>query len=373
MRRAGIITGSQLRDMLEKGVPVTVLDVRPAHDRNEWYIPGSLHIDAYWALWANDPKALSGIDLPRDRPVVAVCAAGRTSLIAASQLAAQGFDAYSLEGGMRAWSLAWNTAHVALPDPQSGGASVIQVRRTGKGCLSYIIASDGQAAVIDASVEPQVYIDIARSNGWRIEHVLDTHVHADHLSRSRRLAHETGATLWLPQQRRVSYDFSPLADGSTVQIGQASIEALHTPGHTSESMCYLLEGRALFTGDTLFLNSVGRPDLEAGPDETRARAGMLYRSLLRLMEMPPTTLILPGHTDKPVPFDDRPLTAPLAEVRSKLPILEGSEGEFVELIASQTPLPPPNYHRIMQLNEAGAWPEEDPAELEAGANRCAIT
>ena len=104
-----------LRAWLDAGEPVIVVDVRPMHERVEWAIPGSLHIDAYEALKAHDPAALASLDLSSRCPVVTVCGAGKTSRIAAEQLAARGLQVYSLEGGMKAWSLAWNTAEVPMP------------------------------------------------------------------------------------------------------------------------------------------------------------------------------------------------------------------------------------------------------------------
>jgi rhodanese-related sulfurtransferase len=118
---------------LEEGRPVSVLDIRPMQERVEWSIPASMHIDAYDALKANDPKALTNVEFPGDIPVVTVCAAGKTSLVAAELLQAKGILALSLAGGMKAWSLAWNVAEV----PVAGDTvHVFQVRRTGKGCLS---------------------------------------------------------------------------------------------------------------------------------------------------------------------------------------------------------------------------------------------
>lgn len=119
-----------LREWLERGRKVSILDVRPANERAEWSIPGSLHVDAYQPLRANDPKALGKVELPKGLPVVTVCARGRTSQIAAEHLRARGVEAFSLLGGMKAWSLAWNTAELSLPQSQ---AQMIQVRRTGKG------------------------------------------------------------------------------------------------------------------------------------------------------------------------------------------------------------------------------------------------
>ncbi|MCK6623901.1 MAG: MBL fold metallo-hydrolase [Anaerolineae bacterium] len=358
-----------LRELLEQQQPVTVLDVRRAEDRAEWAIPGSLHIPAYDALKANDPNALAGVNLPADRPVVAICGAGVTSLTAAEQLRARGFAALSLAGGMKAWSLAWNNAEVPVPGSQ---AQVIQVRRTGKGCLSYLIGSQDSAAVIDAALEPEIYLDLAQRYGWNITTVLETHIHADHLSRARRLVEQSGATLYLPDQERATFLFSPLRDGDVLTIGTAHLVVLHTPGHTLESTCYLLDDQALFSGDTLFLAGVGRPDLEASPIEARQRASLLYRSLQRLLTLSPETLILPGHTSEPIAFDGQPVTAPLTEVQQRVELLSVPEAAFVESLLARIPPTPPNHHRIVTLNESGATFEGDPTDLEAGANRCAV-
>src|SRR5260370_6772160 len=118
-----------LRVWLEERRHVTVLDVRPTAEWAEWAIPGSIHIDAYDALKAHDPAALANLDVPSEGPVVTVCAAGKTSLIAASQLWARGVQALSLEGGMKAWSLAWYTAEVPV---HASDVRIIQDRRTGE-------------------------------------------------------------------------------------------------------------------------------------------------------------------------------------------------------------------------------------------------
>jgi glyoxylase-like metal-dependent hydrolase (beta-lactamase superfamily II) len=363
------IDAKTLRSMLEKGEPVTVLDVRKAEDRAEWQIPGSVHFDTYGALKAKDPSAMEGVDLPGKVPVVTVCGAGNSSAVAAEQLRARGYEAMSLEGGMKAWSMAWNMAEVVVSDTE---AQVLQVRRTGKGCLSYVVGSGDEALVIDASIEPEVYLELAEKRGWRVARVLDTHVHADHLSRSRRLAEMTGATLHLPEGAPVSYPHSPLRDGETIEVGGARLEVLSTPGHTSESACFLLDGRTVFTGDTLFLTSVGRPDLEATPEQAKEKARALHRSLLRLLELPSEAVVLPGHTSEPVPFDGKPVCGPLSDVRADVALLHETQETFVEKVADQVSPTPSNHERIVELNRSGKLTEEDPAELEAGANRCAV-
>jgi glyoxylase-like metal-dependent hydrolase (beta-lactamase superfamily II) len=363
------INANTLRDWLDADKPIVILDVRATADRLSWAIPGSLHMDAYDQLKARNPHALDGVSLPSDILVVTVCNSGHTSLIASRQLQARGIEAISLEGGMRAWSLSWNIAEVSLP---SSKARVIQIRRVGKGCLSYLVGSQEEAVVIDASLQPEVYLKLAQSYGWRIVAVLDTHIHADHLSRSRLLAEQTGATIYLPEQKRVAYSFTALEHTAIIKVGTAVIAALQTPGHTPESMCYLLDQQALFTGDTLFLQGVGRPDLHASTEEARVNAGMLYGSLQRLLTLPAQTLILPGHTSTPTPFDKMPLTAPISYLKNKVELLQFSKSKFVDALVGRVPPVPPNHERIIELNEAGNL-IEDPTELETGGNNCAIS
>ena len=126
----GNVGATTLRDMLERGERVTVVDVRKGEDRAEWSIPGSVHFDAYDALNAGEDRAMEGLEPPEGVPVVTVCGRGRSSAVAAEQLRSRGYEAFSLEGGMEAWSLAWNTAEVPVPGAR---AEVVQVRRTGKG------------------------------------------------------------------------------------------------------------------------------------------------------------------------------------------------------------------------------------------------
>lgn len=358
-----------LREWLEEGRPVTMLDVRPVAERAEWSIPGSLHVDAYDALKAHDPDALISFELPNSNPVVTICAVGKTSQIAVEQLAARGIAAYSLGGGMKAWSLAWNTAELAVPESHM---RIIQFRRTGKGCLSYLIGAGNEAFVIDASLNPQVYLALAQAHGWQITSVFDTHIHADHLSRSRQLAQMSDAMLFLPTQERVSFPFTAIRDDNTLATGTMQLTALRTPGHTGESTCYLLNNRVLFTGDTLFLTSVGRPDLDANERETQARATALYSSLHKLLALPLETLVLPGHTSQPVPFDSVPIASTLAQIDEQVGVLHMPHSTFVAHILARIPPTPPNYDRIVRLNEQGIFPEDDVTNLEAGANRCAI-
>lgn len=172
-------------------------------------------------------------------------------------------------------------------------------------CLAqgaYFISSKGEAAIIDPLREVQPYIDLAKDNNSTIKYIFLTHFHADFVSGQVDLARATGATVVLGPQAQAAYTYHSALDGEVFTIGDLSIKAIHTPGHTMESTCYLLQdekgkAEALFTGDTLFIGDVGRPDLAAKSDlTTEDLAGHLYDSLhTKIAPLPDTIIIYPAH------------------------------------------------------------------------------
>src|SRR6202162_6378640 len=347
---ADSISVGELQELLAAGRPLTVLDVRSPTDV-DWEIPGAIHVDAYRDLQSGRLGLLAELNLPPG-PVVTVCEVGRTAAIATDLLRGRGVDALTLDGGMRSWSLAWNTAQTTI-----SGREIVQVRRTGKGCLSYIVESESEAVVVDASVDPDVYVRLLRERGWRLLAVADTHIHADHLSRSKLLAHLEGAALWLPAQDRTQYPFRPVADGDRIAFGSTALVAMRTPGHTEESTTYLLDNTAAFTGDTLFLNSVGRPDLINGTrQELVSRARQLYMSVSGLLHLPEAAEVFPGHVPAPTPFDGRMLGTAVGTIRDTLALARLEEAAFVEAVLARIPPDPPNHLRIVELNERGECP-----------------
>jgi glyoxylase-like metal-dependent hydrolase (beta-lactamase superfamily II) len=359
------ISVAELQELLAAGRPITVLDVRSPSDV-DWEIPGAIHVDAYADLQSGGMGRLAELTFPPG-PVVTVCGVGRTAAIATDLLRAKGVEALTLDGGMRAWSLAWNIAQTTI-----SGCEVVQVRRTGKGGLSYIVKSKSEAVVIDASVDPDVYVRLLRERGWRLVAVADTHIHADHLSRSRRLAHLEGAKLLLPAQDRAKYPFRPVADVDRIAFASTALVAMRTPGHTEESTTYVLDNTAAFTGDTLFLNSVGRPDLDHGTRQQLAsRARLLHMSVSRVLQLPEATQVFPGHVSEPIPFNGRMLRTTVGTIRDTLALARLEEAAFVKAVLARIPPDPPNHLRIVELNERGEFPG-DPSELEAGANHCAV-
>jgi glyoxylase-like metal-dependent hydrolase (beta-lactamase superfamily II)/rhodanese-related sulfurtransferase len=233
-----------------------------------------------------------------------------------------------------------------------------QILHEDLGCASYVIADGGEAAVVDPKWLIEDYLELAHEHDVRIRHVLETHNHADHLSGRGRLAAATGATLYVSAEAGAEYDHEPLEDGTTLELGDARITALATPGHRPEHLAFAVEDRSreeapwlLLTGDSLFVGDVARPDLAVEPEEG---ARGLYRSLARLLEHEDFVEVWPGHVGGSLcggpAMSKKPGSTIGFERRfSPLPRIV-DEDEFVrELTASLQPQPP-NFERIVELN-----------------------
>ncbi len=341
-----------------------IVDVREPDEVAEWAIPGAVNIPMH------ELTRRVG-ELPRDEPVVVVCASGGRSAQATSELTRAGFDAHDLAGGMAAWGVVYDTAEL-----RAGDATIVQIRRRGKGCLSYLIGSGDEAYAVDPSIEISRYLDVAAAHGWHITTVFDTHLHADHLSGARDLVGATGATLHLNPADPFSFDYTPLRDGDRFELpGRVamSVAVLHTPGHTMGSTAYLVGGDAVLTGDTLFVEGVGRPDLA---DHAEAFAHNLYRSLQeRVLTLPDDTVVLPGHYSEGVPVHPhQPVGAPLGELRRTLEPLQLDEDAFVTWATARAVPRPPNYVSIIKANMGQAdLPTSVLHTLELGPNRCSVS
>src|SRR5438477_5430005 len=173
------------------------------------------------------------------------------------------------------------------------------------GCLahaSYIVASEATAAVLDPQHDVDLYLDFAREKSLSIEHIIETHLHADFVSGHHELAERTGARIYLGEDAHATFPHTAIKDGDTLQFGNARFDLLHTPGHTIEGICAVLtdlaspaQPRAVFTADTLFVGDVGRPDLSAARTPQQL-AALLYQSLHEtLLKLPDATEIFPAH------------------------------------------------------------------------------
>ena len=173
------------------------------------------------------------------------------------------------------------------------------------GCLSeaaYYIESEGESVIIDPLREIEPYIEKAKENNTQIKYILETHFHADFVSGHVELAKKTGATIIFGPHAKTEFKFKQVEDGELISVGKIKIKAIHTPGHTIESTCYLLidekgKERALFSGDTLFIGDVGRPDLAVKTNLTKEDlAGHLFDSLRnKILPLNNDIIIYPAH------------------------------------------------------------------------------
>jgi len=171
-------------------------------------------------------------------------------------------------------------------------------------CLAeaaYYVESEGEAAIIDPLRETEPYIALAKKRNARIKYVFETHFHADFVSGHLDLQKATGAPIVYGPNTETQFPIHLAKDGETFLLGKVSIEVLHTPGHTIESTCYLLRDEngapyAVFTGDTLFVGEVGRPDLSSGNLDKEELASMLYDSLNeKIVTLPDAVMVYPAH------------------------------------------------------------------------------
>jgi glyoxylase-like metal-dependent hydrolase (beta-lactamase superfamily II) len=357
------LTADQLAERLGTDDAPFVLDVRDPDEHTAWSIPSSVNIPLSELADRLD-------ELPRDRELVVHCAGGIRSAKACRLLDDAGFSAADLTGGMGAWAGVYDVA-----DVPAGSATVVQVRRRGKGCLSYVVGSGGQAFVVDPSTDVDVYERVARARGWTITRIFDTHLHADHLSGGRLLARRTGATLHLNPADTFDFPFEALGDRDefTLPGGTSfAVSVLHTPGHTEGSTIFDVGGRVVLTGDTLFVDGVGRPDLAERAEEF---ARNLYRSLHeRVLVLGDDAVVLPSHYGDGVTV--RPgevVGATIGELRTRLAPLGYDEPTFVRWASEAATDRPPNYVEIIKANMGRPGLGDDELrQLELGPNRCSV-
>ena len=363
------IGAADLEAELRAGADVVVLDTRERDASAAWNVGGDLRILPEAEL-ADDPDGvLAGI--PARARVRVICHAGIGSRRVAAALAGRFAEVLSVRGGMIGWSRLLRAEDVPLPGP----FAVVQLRREARGCLSYLVVAGGEALVVDPAPAVEPYLDAARARGARITRVFDTHVHADHVSGARELAALTGATLHLSRaalRRGLRYTdaVAPVADGNLLSLGDEAVRVVALPGHTTDMTGLLLGDAALIGGDSLFTDSVARPDLEAGAEGAGEAAAELFGTLSGpLAALPAATVLLPCHyAGGRLPG---PHTATLGEVRGRVGELALGREAFVREILRRLPPTPANHLSIIAVNLGEEMAADDAARLEVGANNCA--
>ena len=228
----------------------------------------------------------------------------------------------------------------------------------GLGCASYLVGDEGVAAIIDPAYAIEQYLDEAERHGVRIERVLETHNHADHLSGHGRLALDHGATVAIHAAAEPEYDYEPLADGDELALGQVRIGVIHTPGHRPEHCCFTVtdlsrgdEPWMVLTGDSLFVGDAARPDLAV---EAREGAEGLFHSLRRLLELPDGVEVYPGHVAGSLcgaGMSSKGSTTIGFERRFNRALGFTDVADFIADSAGRNAPRPPNMERIVALNK----------------------
>ena len=375
MSDAIAISPAELYKEIESGTVPFILDIRKQDEYAAWQVEGPKPVPM-----KNVPIWLAVEDienLAKEVPdnTVVICAHGNGSDLLLDMFKEEGRNVRNLAGGTAAW------AELLIPKELPGlpdGVKGWQIQRPSKACISYMFGSPGGSAiVVDPARFPEPYEELAQANNMKITHVMDTHVHADHISGGPELAERTGAKYHLPVEDagpKVPWPNEPLVDGEELDLGTAKVHsfAIKMPGHTPGTTCLHLPGVFLLTGDTVFVRGVGRPDLTGKADEL---ARELYHTVHdRLRPLDPATLVLPAHWSSEAEMgSDGLVKTDLAAIFESTLLNEDDTVKFVEEIVTSLPSAPDTYDTIRAVN-AGKQVSADEIEfLEIGKNQCAAS
>jgi glyoxylase-like metal-dependent hydrolase (beta-lactamase superfamily II)/rhodanese-related sulfurtransferase len=400
------IDPEELKKKIDKNENIFLLDVRTPQEYEAWRIsyenhnnPKLIPVDR---LFMKDPTLLE--EIPKDKEIVTVCAHGNRSMIAAKILTQLGYSVKSVKGGMAGWNKVYDVAEI--PVPKEAPFKIWQIRRISKGCIGYIISSkqDKTATVIDPSREIyESFLQTAQDNELQITQLIDTHQHADHVSGIVKLTKTKTPETNMGKTNIFfssleEYDSSEtelknvryVKDGDKLNVGdKVTLRAIHTPGHTNGSMSFIIEYTPndnnnlnnkdpvhsyLFTGDTLFVDGVGRPDLR---DEAKKFAELLYDTYhKKILQLPDNTVVLPAHFNgTSISLKHTvPILETLGTIKKRVKLLSMNKEEFIDYIADTVQPRPGNYKTIISINKKMLpYDEIEMADLEAGPNSCAIS
>ena len=373
---ARAITPQELYVEIDEGTCPYILDVRNQDEYANWQIEGTKPVGMRNVpIWvAMEESESIAAEIP-DNTVV-VCAHGNGSDLLIDVLEDEGRAVRTLEGGTAAW------AELLVPRPIGHlpeGMVGYQIARPAKACLSYLLGiPGGDCVVVDPARFPQPYIDLAAKHGMTITNIVDTHVHADHISGGPELAEKVGATYHVPLEDTaggsVPWPNVPLGDGEIIDLGEVQVEALaiKMPGHTPGSICVHIPGYVILTGDTVFVRGLGRPDLTGQASDLAAE---LFHTIHdRLAPLDRSTLVMPAHWTLMEEIDDDGMVqTTLAKIFESDLMTEDDMARFIEEIIGTLPAAPDFYDTIRLVNAGQAATAEEIEILEIGKNQCAAT
>lgn len=370
------ITPLDLFHAINEGRVSEILDVRNRDEFEAWQVEANRpvptrNVPVYRAFEELEDEAARTLE-----GAVVVCGQGNGSELLAEEFGALGKHVRSLDGGTDAWNRLLVPLEIpGLPSP----VRVWQFQRPAKACLSYVVGVPGHSCVVvDPTRQPQPYLDLAAQLGMTVTHVVDTHVHADHVSGGPALAAKLGVEYHLPPEDAggvVPFPNRPLKDGDVLDLGDAQVRvmSMHLPGHTPGTIALLVSDKVLLVGDTVFVRGLGRPDL-TGQAEELARD--LFRSVHeRLRPLDPSTIIAPAHWSTADEVNGEGLVVTtLEDVFTATLLNEKAMEKFVLEIVTSLPAAPDAYDTIRRVNAGQLVPPDDEMDiLDVGRNQCAAS
>jgi len=374
------ISPERLAELQDEDGEYVLVDTRPEDNYESWHVSGAVNFP-FGPEEELDGQLEDLRDVVGDTDrVIAICAKGISSSNLATRLesATDEFDIAAVDGGMKGWSGVYDRVEIDVGE----GMTIVQLQRRAKGCLGYIVgcAETGEAVVVDPTADIDEYEVAAEEADLSITGVIDTHVHADHISGGRQLADDLEVPYYLGKhasERDVEREYTPLEHNEVLSVGEREVKALHTPGHTSEMISLLVDDAALLTADTLHVDSTGRTELEFSEDEGEKGARMLYETLHRtVLSEPESLVVLPGHVTVTADGEfehgapGEPIRTTIRDARTGIDLLGLEKDAFVDRMADAGEKPS-NYEEIIEFNRGvTAIPPEDRVELELGPNNC---
>lgn len=358
------ISPQELFDKLKGRETLHLVDIRSKDEYTTWHIYRSINIPF------NQLSQKTNL-LKKEKEIVIICPNGVSSKKAAKILKNKGYMARYLKGGLFQWNKIFDIVKV-VPIIHSP-LDIYQAKRLGKGCLSYIIISkrDKQAVIVDPARHIKPYLNFIAEKGTSLAAVLDTHIHADHISGGKKLSQRQKVPYLLPEKSEVKFKFKSIEKFLAKILKEEMIQVFATPGHTPESVSIALDKSFCLTGDTLFLESVGRSDLG---ENTEKAAEQLFSTIRKkLFDLEDDTFILPAHTEQPM--TPGPVIAATLRYVKRVNFVAKirSEDKFVKKLLQEVPPPPESFKVIKEMNIKGRKKRGvNLDELELGDNRCAV-
>jgi len=355
-----------------------LLDVRNDEDFGRFKVEGPYPIDMlnvpYMEFVEHEEESVAKV--PRGRKLRIVCAKEGSAKYVGEILENHGYDdiGYLLKG-IKSWGNMLAPVRVNSDD----GYELYQFRRPGKASCSYALVYGKEMMVFDPAKNASAYQAFADARGCAIVRTFETHRQADYISGSQALGKDAGASIMapLPDFEGAQFPYTPVKDGESYAFsdGGPEVKVLHTPGHTPGSTCYLIDGAYLISGDTVFIYSIGRPDLGGMAQDW---SKMLFQTMTEIiLPMKDTVQVLPGHyMDWKEADPNLVFTAPLGkikEINAEIYSID-DENRFFEFIQANMRPQPEEYAKIREINAGLVEVDEEKQDiLDLGKNECAAS